>query len=371
MALAKLDAMIHRANTNNLHLISIFIDLENAFPHIWQHHIFQTLHNFGLCGLLPTILQNYLQNRSFCVKVGSTLSQPHSQLNGIPQGSPLSNTLFIVAINKVLSLIPQPFHPILFVDDLSIHLYSSNFARAHRLLQSTIVSISTWLSHHGFRPSSSKSNLMIFYKTKSTSTFPPILLSNAPIPRLHLFKFLGLLFHSSHSWIYHIKSIKAKCLNALNVLKYPAHPSTGCNRKTLLPLYRSLVRSILDYGSPIYGLSPKSHLALLDPIQNSAIRLCTGAFRTSPQLSLCADSGIPPSISVDSPYQQASSPPFYAFQTLTYTISYSALITHVLPTIMLLHPYQPTFNKPSQKHSTFNASCPSSRKPLSGPPYNH
>ena len=55
MAFAELDAMIHHANTNNSHLISIFLDLENAFPQIWQHHILQTLHNFGLCGHLPSI----------------------------------------------------------------------------------------------------------------------------------------------------------------------------------------------------------------------------------------------------------------------------------------------------------------------------
>ena len=61
----------------------------------------------------------------------------------------------------------------------------------------------------------------------------------------------------------------------------------------LIPLYQTLIRSILDYGSPIYSLAPKSQLAQLDPIQNSAIRICTGAVRTSPHLSLCSDSGMP------------------------------------------------------------------------------
>jgi len=39
---------------------------------------------------------------------------------------------------------------------------------------------------------------------------------------------------------------------------------------------------------------PPSLLKLLDPIQNAALRIITGAFRTSPALSLCADVGIPP-----------------------------------------------------------------------------
>ena len=107
-------------------------------------------------------------------------------------------------------------------------------------------------------------------------------------------KVLGLLFQFRHSWLPHIKSTKVKCMQALNILVILTHPSHGCNRKILLPLYTTLTRAILDYGSPIYGLVPSSQLKLLDPIQNSALRLVTGAFRTNPVSSLCADTGIPP-----------------------------------------------------------------------------
>jgi len=56
----------------------------------------------------------------------------------------------------------------------------------------------------------------------------------------------------------------------------------------LLHLYRSLVRSKLDYGSVVYCSACKSYLRILDPIQNHALRLCVGAFRTSPASSMCA-----------------------------------------------------------------------------------
>jgi len=82
--------------------------------------------------------------------------------------------------------------------------------------------------------------------------------------------------------------------NADKVPKYLAHQNRGCNRKVLLPLYSSLIRSILDYWSSVYGLAPHSHLSLLDPVQNAAISICTGAFRTCPQFSLCAEAGVSP-----------------------------------------------------------------------------
>jgi len=93
-------------------------------------------------------------------------------------------------------------------------------------------------------------------------------------------------FHTS-------RNSKQKSLRALNVLKYLPHSSFWCNRKILVPLYCALIRSILDHESPIYGLTPSSQLALLHSVRNVAICICTGAFRTCPTLSSCAESGYP------------------------------------------------------------------------------
>ena len=80
----------------------------------------------------------------------------------------------------------------------------------------------------------------------------------------------------------------------LNILKYLSHPTRGCRRKRLFPLFTAQVRFILDYGAPIYGLAPHLQLSLLDTVQNAAIRYCTGAFCTSPASSLNAEAGISP-----------------------------------------------------------------------------
>ena len=51
-------------------------------------------------------------------------------------------------------------------------------------------------------------------------------------------------------------------------------------------IFRSLIRSKLDYGAVVYGSARKSYLRILEPVQNQALRLCLGAFRTSPATSL-------------------------------------------------------------------------------------
>ena len=59
----------------------------------------------------------------------------------------------------------------------------------------------------------------------------------------------------------------------------------------MLRVYRAIIRSKLDYGCFLYGTASRSSLQLLDSIHNAAIRLCTGAYRSSPVASLYADSG--------------------------------------------------------------------------------
>jgi len=66
----------------------------------------------------------------------------------------------------------------------------------------------------------------------------------------------------------HIKFIRAKCLRKLNIIKILSHPKTGCNRKIRLPFHQSLIRSVLEFGSPIYGLASPSQLVILDTFQN-------------------------------------------------------------------------------------------------------
>ena len=115
MALSDLDSQIYEAEANHANLYSIFFDMENAFPRVWTHHICSIFHQLSLRGAFPRLLQNYLQKRTFCVRSANHHSSTHEQENGVPQGSPLSGTLFLLAINGVTEVIkpPHSLHPFL------------------------------------------------------------------------------------------------------------------------------------------------------------------------------------------------------------------------------------------------------------------
>ena len=122
---------------------------------------------------------------------------------------------------------------------------------------------------------------------------PVLNIYGSPIPVVEEAKFLALLFDKKLSFIPPIKALKAKCLKALDVLKVLSNSNWGGDRSVLLNLYRSLVRSKLDYGSMVYGSARKSYLKCLDTIHHQGLRLALGAFRTSPIESLYAESNEP------------------------------------------------------------------------------
>ena len=253
----------------------------------------QDLFDIGLRGHLPIFISNFLKDRHFKVKVGSTLSDSFKQEVGVPQGSIISPTLFSVKINSIVNCINQGVTSSLYVDDFLISYQAKNMASIERQLQGCLRKLETWCNHNGFKFSQSKTVCVHFSQLRGLHPDPSLTLNGTAIPVVNEIKFLGVWFDRKLSFVPHLKYLKAKCLKALNLIKVVAKLDWGGDRKVLLRLYRSLVRSKLDYGSIVYGSARKSYLQMLDPVANQGLRLALGAFRTTPIESLQAEANEP------------------------------------------------------------------------------
>ena len=81
---------------------------------------------------------------------------------------------------------------------------------------------------------------------------------------------------------------------SLNLLPVVAHLKWGGDRDTLLMLYRTIVRSKLDYGCIVYGTTSNTNFRQLDSIHNAGLRLVLGAFCTSPVSSMYTEANEAP-----------------------------------------------------------------------------
>ena len=66
----------------------------------------------------------------------------------------------------------------------------------------------------------------------------------------------------------------------------------GASRATLLHFYLAYIRSKIDYGCEVYGSASPALLQHLEVVQNTALRIALGAFRSSPIRALQAEAGL-------------------------------------------------------------------------------
>ena len=93
------------------------------------------------------------------------------------------------------------------------------------------------------------------------------------------------------TWKVHIDKVVGRCERVINVIRNLAGCDWGAERETMLTIYRALIRSAIDYGSFVYGSAAKSTLDKIDVVQAKALRICCGAFRTTPFPALLVEMG--------------------------------------------------------------------------------
>ena len=275
--------------------VGLFFDLEKAYETTWQYGIIRDLHRIGLRGRLPVCGSEYLKNRRIRVRIGTTLSDEFCPEEGVPTGSVLAVTCFGIKINELPSHIAMYIFRALFVDDLAICFYGRSLDTMERHLQQSVNAIQEGATRNGFRFAAHKCKVVHFSAPRHKATRPPtITIGDTLLPFEESTKFLGLWWDSHLSFKKHISVLKTQCKEAINLIWVVAHLKWGGDRNTLLMLYRTIVRSKLDYGCIVYGTASSANLRQLDSIHNAGLRLALGAFCTSPVFSMYTEANETP-----------------------------------------------------------------------------
>ena len=160
-------------NQKNIALCVSF-DIEKAYDKTWRYHILKTLKDLEFKGNLPKFIENFLVRRFFKTKIGVTLSFDHIQEQGVPQGSVISCTLFSLALNGILSVIPNNVSGSLYVDDLLIYSVGNYQTALERRVQLAINHVNNWATSHGFKFSTAKTVSILFHRKRKIQPLPQL-----------------------------------------------------------------------------------------------------------------------------------------------------------------------------------------------------
>lgn len=257
---------------------------------VWKQPTVEKMSQWGLHGNVIQFVKNFLLNRKIQVRANGVSSQQRTLQNGTPQGSVLSVTLFLIAINDVIKDLYRPVRSYLYADDLIIYAKGKSQTSLQILLQQSINSVNNWTKKTGFKLSPSKTKCIQFSRKHSAAT-PILVLDGRPLEFVNEIRHLGMVFDRRLTWGPHIDNLVKSCGKSINLMRVLANRYWGADSSILLRIYQCLIRSKLDYGAISYATASKTNLKKIDAIQSAALRIALGAFRTSPVHSLQCLSG--------------------------------------------------------------------------------
>ena len=248
----------------------IALDIAGAFDTVWHEGLLSKLQALGISGDLLSLLESYLMGRSFSVIVDGVDSESYPISAGVPQGSLLGPLLWNIFFDDLLQQIPEAMA---YADDLTIHLSfnKEDASMATQHLQDILDRIVKWGEKWQIQFAADKSQTMLLSRKRNDNT-PKIELKmeGQALQESKQICILGVTFDSTLNFRPHINNIAKQASQKLGAMRRILHLLTA---ESALQLYKSQVRSVMEYACLTWSGSAKTHLKVLDRIQARAIFL--------------------------------------------------------------------------------------------------
>ncbi|KAK7101835.1 hypothetical protein V1264_020159 [Littorina saxatilis] len=258
-----------------------WIDLQKAFDKVWKDGLLVKLLRKGVSSNMYQWIRSYLYNRRARVNVDQTKSKKFLLRHGVPQGGVLSPTLFLLFIDDLVSEMPKGIKAALYADDLVIWCKEEHASTATYRMQQAADRLNAWAEDWCVSINKEKSSTTLFTLSPKQKA-GTIRLGGTPLREDEEATYLGVTFDRRQTWKPHIAQAETKARRKLAILRKLAGTTWGANEKILKTVYQGTIRPHLEYGSTAWSTSAKTNLQTLDRVQNQALRLITGAMKSTP-----------------------------------------------------------------------------------------
>lgn len=227
------------------------------------------LNNYGIEGEVLNWIKDFLTGRRQRVVINGKYSEWKDVTSGIPQGSVLGPVLFIIYMNDMPDALLS-FCKI-FADDSKIYVPVNSRADQEKL-QNDLFKLSRWSRLWLLEFSVQKcktvqyGNVKLHFEYQMEDTNGTL----HSLPSDTKEKDLGIIFENTMKFDSHISHIVNRANKLLGLIK---RTFRSLNMELFLVLYKSLVRSIIDYGGSVYSPSSKKNIQLLENVQRCATRI--------------------------------------------------------------------------------------------------
>ena len=252
------DFVTRELDTNPTCCVALLaFDLSKAFDRLSHGCLLHTLLNSDLPLNFIRWIKSFLEDRRQRVLFQSAHSDDEARVtSGVPQGSILAPYLFAAHIGALMPHSTQS-HMLKYADDIMILFRFKSSDELSSRSQSEQKNIEHWCEANGLSLNKDKTRLLIFPKNRLIS-----LPDNFNMNVCDALKVLATVFQSDLLWDKHVNLLTSSASRRLHILRHLKR--TPCVSKTdLIPIYYSLILSVLEYTRPyLSGSIRRMHLNL-------------------------------------------------------------------------------------------------------------
>ncbi len=245
-----------------------FADVSKAFDKLPHSKILESLEAYRIEGLLLNWLKAFLSNRMQSVVYNSCQSQRVAVTSGVPQGSVLGPLCFLAVINRLPNVIKSATIK-LSADDCKLYFrINSNVDRD--LFIADLCNLFEWAESNGLTLALNKTAIMHLGYGNPRCGYA---VHGADLATTETSKDLGVLFSSNLKFAEHVASISKRAFSRVNLIFlafYSRKPSF------LVHMFKTFVRPVLEYASPIWSPYLKKDIDLLERVQKYFTRRIPG-----------------------------------------------------------------------------------------------
>lgn len=247
-------------------LYSVFIDYEKCFDKINRAFLWQKLLAEQVSTTIITAVKSmYNTVRSAIKHNGKFHSSCIDSHLGVKQGDPSSSLLFMMFVNDIMNNINSNLNGIFSLDELQLFivLYADDqvlFSTSPTSLQSMLNDVEIYCNTFGLKINTNKTKVMIFERGRHTTH--NFYLYNQQIEIVSSFKYLGIYFFKNGNWHRTQKCIAEHASKAMYRL-FSIFNQYEFRTFEKSKLFDTLVASVLNYCSEIWGLNPGKDIELI------------------------------------------------------------------------------------------------------------
>lgn len=263
--------------------LCIFLDLAKAFDTVSIPLLLKKLEKLGVRGLQLDLIKDYLSDRTQFVKINNYTSEDLPITYGIPQGSILGPTLFLVYINELTKLELAGGRIVSFADDTALCFSSNTWDEVFVLAQGGFDVVSQWLNLNILTLNADKTKYMTFTmrnKTQPDSNFllkAHSCLNNLSanclctiLAKTESIRYLGIIIDQNLNFGSHVANITSRVRKLIYVFRKLRHVA---DPNLLKSVYYALCQSLLLYCITVWGGTHKTTLLGLERAQRSVLKV--------------------------------------------------------------------------------------------------